>query len=362
MKIVHLTVVRKLTQGQTKQLQSEHEAATRIKDVDWVTVGLQSEKSDLAFVEQIPTYFRPILLRNLFGWLMCLRYSGNADFVLLRHMTFDPFAFIFAPFIKNRISVHHAKEIDELKLIRRGWKGRLASVLERYSGRFTVRRSRAIFGVTGEIARYEQAIHKSKAKTHTFPNGIDLSSVEVLDDKRHETEINVAFLCGSFSSWHGVDLLDNALQSPQSSSHLLKIHLIGSVPEAIKDRVESNPYLIAHGLMDEVDYRKILDTCDYSLSSFALFRKGLQEAATLKNREMLAMGLPILSGHIDTALPKSFQYHLMTSSISQQQLVNFGIKMKSVSRETVRDQAKPYIEKEMIMRRAATFLATLEVD
>lgn len=74
----------------------------------------------------------------------------------MRHMTFDPFALIFAPLIPNRVSIHHAKEIEELRLIRQGWKGRLASVVEKFCGKFSVCKAKMILGVTNEIAEYEE--------------------------------------------------------------------------------------------------------------------------------------------------------------------------------------------------------------
>ncbi|WP_247228801.1 hypothetical protein [Yoonia sp. F2084L] len=277
----------------------------------------------------------------------------------MRHMTFDPFAFLFASLIKNRVSVHHAKEVAELKLVRSNWKGRWASWLERFSGRFLVRKSCAIFGVTGEIANYERDLYQASAKIHTFPNGITLSEVEVLQDERSEFDIHVAFLCGTFSSWHGLDLLVEALEQPAKQDRL-KIHLIGHIPDVLKATIEQHPAFQDHGTMEEKEYREILAKCDFSLGSLALFRKGLEEAATLKNREVLAMGLPILSGHVDTAFPDVFAYHRKISDISLHQMIEFGEKMKHFSRLTVRNEARQFIEKEMIMRDAVAFLEHLD--
>jgi glycosyltransferase involved in cell wall biosynthesis len=137
------------------------------------------------------------------------------------------------------MSVHHAKEIDELKLIRTGWKGKAASLLERLSGKFVVSRSRAIIGVTREIAEYERDLHQLNLPVHEFPNGIDETQISILKDKRISSELNIAFMCGTFSAWHGLDLLIDSVDAVSDQDVLqgMRFHLIGTVPEPLLKRV-----------------------------------------------------------------------------------------------------------------------------
>ena len=46
-----------------------------------------------SFERRIPALFRPMFLRNLYGWLVIKRLARSYDIVLLRHMPFDPFVF-----------------------------------------------------------------------------------------------------------------------------------------------------------------------------------------------------------------------------------------------------------------------------
>ena len=118
--IKHITVVRKISYGQLAQILSENGCAKRLTGATWEHVCYQSEKPNHPSVKRIPLIFRPLFLRNIFAWMLCIKYSLITDYILLRHLTFDPFSPFFALFVSNRASVHHAKEIEELLLIRQG--------------------------------------------------------------------------------------------------------------------------------------------------------------------------------------------------------------------------------------------------
>lgn len=366
MKIIHISIARKLTNGQRKQLASEYYAASSMSSVSWETVAYDDYGSDLPFSHKIPFPFRFMLLRNAFGWLVSIYYSRKNDYVLLRHMTFDPFSLIFAPLIDNRISVHHAKEVEELLIVRRDWRGQLASTLERWCGAFALKRVAVISGVTNEIAEYEKCRSNSLAKTVSFPNGINTDHVQLLCDNRVDNAVNIAFICGTFSEWHGLDKLINSINKLDKGVLLKigKVHLIGKLFEEQisligESEILSNLFCI-HGSLEEYDFRSILDGCDIGLSSFALERKGLMEASTLKVRELLAMGLPIYSGHIDSALPKDFKYYRYEEEISLLSMIDFAFSMKNHSRSIVADCSKRFIDKGFILKDFVKFLGKVD--
>lgn len=365
MKIAHLTIARELTAGQRKQLASEYEAARDIPEVLWTTVAFHDYSPDLPFLRQTPRAFRRPVVRSLYGWIKALQYSREHDIIMMRHMTFDPFSFLFAPLMKKRASVHHAKEVEELRIIKRDWRGVLASRLEEFSGPFALRRACAIVGVTKEIADYESERSNSASPTLFYPNGIDTERVSPLQDKRSVKCINIAFTCGTFARWHGLDKLISAVNYADSEDLISveNIHLIGKIPaeyvgEILGD-VRLRQVFVLHGFMEESEYRTVLDRCDIGLSSFALERERLTEACTLKVREMLAMGLPVYSGHKDAALPADFPFYRNEVSISIKNMVDFGFIMKAKSRDVVAATAKPFINKRNIMESLVRAFAAL---
>ena len=102
MKILHITCVRELTNGQRKQLSFEFEAARQL-NLSWDTIVLNaSEIIDDRFEIQIPKIYRKIFLRNLYAWIYIFKNKSKYDVIINRHMTFDPFVLIFGWFVKNR--------------------------------------------------------------------------------------------------------------------------------------------------------------------------------------------------------------------------------------------------------------------
>jgi glycosyltransferase involved in cell wall biosynthesis len=362
MKVVHLTVVRQLTAGQTKQLQFEYAAAKKLEGAEWVTLAYHNGPLTEPYMRQIPFGFRSLFMRKLWGWIVALRLSRSYDFVMMRHATFDPFTFIFAPLIGNRVSVHHAKELEELRLIRQGWKGEAAALFEQISGRVAIRRAKMILGVTQEIAEYERDRCAPGKKIGVYSNGIDVAEVPILADKRKPGQLHIVFICGTFSKWHGLDKLIDAVDKHHFSADdpSLTIHLIGRLSQQQIEQVsvfENCRSVFKHyGLLDTNSYRPILEECDFGVASLALDREGLSEGSTLKVREMLAMGLPVYSGHKDIALDESQSFIRVTSHPVLSEILEFGKLCKKINRFEVRESTKELIDKKNSMSSVVNFL------
>lgn len=354
MNILHVTCVRELSSGQRKQLAYECDAATQLDGVIWEVVALTCTSPKSSFEKQVPRFFRPIFLRNIYAWIYMMSRRKCHDFILSRHMVCDLSSIIFARFLTNRISIHHSKEPEELILVKNGLKGKVASFLERHVGGYSVRSARGVAGVTDEIRRYEVFRNKIPKKSYVYPNGINLSSITMLPDEREDWCVNAAFVCGKFSSWHGLErLFDDLKQSQcQAKKIKLKIHLIGRLLESQEELLKNNPALlevfVIHGELAFSEYFEILQVCDIGLSSFALDEKGLQEASTLKVREYLALGLPVYSGHLDS-FGDNFFYHQGTASLSS--IYEFGCASKAYKREAIRSESANMVDKAQIMKR-----------
>lgn len=363
MRIIHLTVVRELPGGIKKQLLCEYQSAREEQSYVWETLAWHDYPAESPFVQQVPKCFRLIFLRQLFAWFLILKLSRQCDYLLVRHMPFDPFSFLFSPFVKNRITVHHTKEVEEMVLVRAGWKGKMASLLEYYSGRFTLKRNLAIAGVTQEIVDYQCLRTGDLVPGFVYPNGIDTDSVTLLDDCRSGEIFNLAFICTEFSSWHGLErLFDSVRKCIEGHCAIaIKVHLIGRLSDQQREMINGNEVFasvfVEHGILSENDYRRVMNSCDAGVGSLALEEKGLREASTLKVREMLAMGLPVVSGHVDSSLPENFPFYQIYPEGKvdlKKAAVSFGA--RKFSREEVRKAAEPFITKQSAMKGVASFL------
>lgn len=358
MRILHITVVRQAFSGLRTQICAEVSASQSIEDVKWDSLCFHTGKVVEDFEREIPFLFKPLLLRNLYGWIMILRLCDKYDYVLVRHMTFDIFSPFFSIFVSNRISVHHAMEIAELRLIRRGIKGRIASLAESIVGNFCINKGAAILGVTMEIAEYEKARCKSEKTIGVYPNGINFVESSECSDLRATNETHAFFIASEFSIWHGLEKFCTAIElaeTPELDS-TLKIHLVGELFKDQEDRIRNNPVLqnifVIHGTLNKEQFSQILPICDIGIGSFNLQSKGLTEASTLKVRELLASGLPVYSGHKDASLPDDFPYYIQQEEVDLSYMMHLGEKWKRVSRAKVREAASQYVTKEAAMRRA----------
>lgn len=368
LKVIHISFLKGFP-GLKKQLDGEVSASREISGADWLVLGCVYEKSECAFLRKIPKVFQGVFRRNLFAWLWLLRFARNYDFVLVRHMPFDPFVFLFSWFVKNRIVIFHSKNEEELPIVRPGWKGWAASKLEGFSGRLAALTASGILGVTHEIAKY----HSKKKDlgpdfpVSVYPNALRVDDIHAADDFRSEKSVEIGFMAGMFSEWHGLDLLVEAFQlAPKvgDQGKLITIHIIGKLRvDQIKEIQEAqsnagNFEFVCHGVLREDDYRKIFARCHIGIGSLAMYRTGLSEGATLKVREMLAMGVPVYSGHRDTAIPEDFPYYVC-GTVAPTEILRFAEKYRGVSRLSVREAARPYIEKKEQMQSVVSFLEKL---
>jgi hypothetical protein len=304
-----------------------------------------------------------MFLRNFFGWLTVLRLARTNDVVLLRHMPFDPFALIFAPFIRNRVSLHHSREWEELPLIRLGLPGRIAGALERITGWVAVRCAMGVMGVTTEIARLQVDSRAPGKPAGLYANGVDLGSVHEVADSRTEDRVSVVFMSNSFSEWHGLDRLVDAVRDAYMIPDCFTIHLIGHLTQTQKQQILAlgvrAEVFIIHGFLETAAYSVLLSESDVGLGSFAMDRQNLSEGATLKVREMLGMGIPVYSGHTDTALSAEFPFYHRVIKVDIVKLDRFARDMKGHSRSEVRAAATPFIDKAATMQVAADWLRWL---
>lgn len=122
----------------------------------------------------------------------------------------------------------------------------------------------------------------------------------------------------------------------------------------------STKAIVVHGRLKQDEYLKIFEKSHIGIVSLAMARIELNEGATLKVREMLAMGLPIYSGHCDTALPPDFPYYV-NGKVDVSAIVEFVRVVGNLPRETVREASRRYIDKRVSIENLGEFLKELPV-
>ena len=343
--------------GIVKQIEYDYQLTKNIKNLDWKNFTFLDQIEANSHSKKLPFLFRGVFGRRLFLWIWLLKNSKNYDFVIMRHMEFDIFSVIFSWFVPNRIHIHHSKEIEELKLRRNNWKGKIASKVEKFTGGIAVRNASAILTVSKDLMQYQRTIRKLSKDfpIFHFPNGIIVKNTPILKEVIHnDYSIEIGFIADRFHPWHGLDLLLDSCKNylRKDLNRRLIFHLIGKIDTDYLNQIkiinQSNGKIKfkTYGTLKQKEYWKIFCSCNIGIGSLAMYRNGLTDGCTLKVREMLAMGLPIFSGHKDTALPEDFPYYFSKGG-NIDDIIKFSGKVANVTRREVRDASFKYIEKSL---------------
>lgn len=354
MKVLHSAALLRPPSGIINQMRFEQKAADKLGldwDVKlfcpdgWVEPDRIIEKSKIVRSNSKKSIFNKVkdwfsLRYEYHRWLK----SHEVDVFVLRYYVHDPFQLYFAKTCKKPVFfVHHTLEGPELAMPG-GITGWIRSKLEVWLGRPTIAYSQGIIGVTQEIIEYEKnrcGILDKQAIL--YPNGVLINDPPVEDKRSHRPEF--LFVAGHFSPWHGLDLLLNDMANCNDDFIL---HLVGEVPGSERALAEKDDRIILHGMKTQNEIRKIAMSCWFGLSSFALHRNNMRQACTLKVREYLMMGLPVVAGYDEVFTHKMNGYYKKIEP-SIHDLLRYAKECPRYSRSEVVEVSSHEINKENLL-------------
>lgn len=132
-------------------------------------------------------------------------------------------------------------------------------------------------------------------------NGIDLSLVTPIKGETNCKEVNIGFV-GSIQSCHGVDILIDSVFAYVNGTVYkpIHVHIVGDGPilQDLKNKVNLlnlNNLFTFYGTQYGKQLDEIYEHIDVAISELAPFRRGYQFSSSLKSREYLGKGIPIVS-------------------------------------------------------------------
>ncbi len=351
MSYVHAAVSMNPSAGVVRQMADEAQAAAEL-GLDWIVWLCQA--SDLSpGVKRWPAPLRYALLRVRF-YLRLARLARKGYRIVLRHSPGDPFLYVASFFLGTYFTVHHT--VEEIELATLGFPfARLQLMLERLLGRRVVARAFGIVCVTPEIARHEldRLPVRPGRPTLIYPNGILYPDDPDAPADRRGDRPEIIFVASYFFDWHGLGaLLDSMVSSVEDGL----LHLVGTVPEALRRKAQSDPRVRIHGKLVQSRLDPLTSQSWVGLSSFNLCSKRMTEACTLKVREYLRAGVPVYAGHRDSALPVNFEY-FRQGPPQWPAMLAYARSMRAVSRATIALAAQPMIDKKLLLKQLHHSLA-----
>lgn len=155
-------------------------------------------------------------------------------------------------------------------------------------------------------------------------NGINVNEISPVKCKVYNYSDIHIIMVSMFMFWHGVDrfLIGLGNYYKNGGDRNIVLHLVGSGDDKIMreyfyiiEKYGIKNHVVFHGEKYGQDLDAVYDECQLGLTSLGAHRKNIFKSSSLKSREYLAKGLPIISGEkIDIFENNDFPYHLLCPS------------------------------------------------
>jgi glycosyltransferase involved in cell wall biosynthesis len=170
-------------------------------------------------------------------------------------------------------------------------------------------------------------------KTLHFSNGLKFDDVKIRKPIEGNNEINICAVA-SLEPWDGYERIFYGLKKyyENSGERDIRFHIAGDGNEGkyyreLVKKLGIEKSVIFHGRLNGKELDNIYNISDLALDVFGMFKKNNDFATSLKSREYLAKGLPMIIGCNVDVITKEFPYFLQfendDSVIDIEEIVNF---------------------------------------
>jgi len=185
-------------------------------------------------------------------------------------------------------------EINTNDLMEHKLLGFLMDRYNRCTRRFTIGSAKGLVFATRELSK-NNSFTKFKKPSAVIPNGIEMERTSSYPAPSNQKP-HLVFIGTPGMAWQGVDkLVDFADRFKDIHIDLVGFKFIEGV-----DSIPKN--ISMHGFLRGSHFEDILSKADAAIGTMALHRKGMDEASSLKTRDVLARGIPCILPYKDTAV------------------------------------------------------------
>ncbi|MFW5781777.1 MAG: glycosyltransferase family 4 protein [Candidatus Muiribacteriaceae bacterium] len=126
-------------------------------------------------------------------------------------------------------------------------------------------------------------------------NGYDLSGIDSIKEYKNKDHIDLIMVASADRPWYGIEkLMWLATKMPECD-----FHIVG--PE----KCDCPDNVIMYGYLEHEKLVSMYKDMDFGLGIFSLYEIGMQQACSLKVREYIAYGLPVITANYDPDLQNS---------------------------------------------------------
>lgn len=195
--------------------------------------------------------------------------------------------------LKQYASIMELNTVDTFEM---KFYSKLKSKIYFYGKKKILNNTNALVAVSPSILEHYKDFNRPKI---VVSNGINLTAIKPKKENNQSNETNLVFVGSNNMEWHGLDKIF------QLATSLPKVtfHIVGYQPGDYPNVKNKN--VIFYGWMDKEQLTSLYATCHFGIGSFGNHLVGKPIDSTLKVREYLAYGLPVILGHIDVDFKNS---------------------------------------------------------
>lgn len=225
---------------------------------------------------------------------------SELDFVYVRYMNIDNEFLFFIEKIKHinpnckilmeipTYPIDKYKKINPLHFIKKNQEKNKVKLLSNFIDAIvTYSDDEKIFNI--DTVRISNGVDTNEVKLKTI-NSIDINEVHII-------------AVAKFNYWHGYDRFLEGLKNYYKNDPKVNVilHIVGDGPalKKYKKIVNKNSlydYVVFHGTLTGSELDFVYNQCDLALDAMGRHRSGTYYNSSLKGKEYMAKGLPIVSG------------------------------------------------------------------
>jgi len=227
------------------------------------------------------------------------------DYIILRYEKADRSG---VKLCKNHqvITEHHTNEYHELvgegkssnsyliKLL----KGLRAWMEKKYASQM-LSEAAGIIAISQDVIDVQMQKINAPVQHIAIPNGIGVAQTKQTGYRTFDGhELNIVFPASHDNPYHGVDRILRSLDA-YNGQVKITLHLAGNYKNS---EYLNHPHVSYHGVLNEEELDKLMGEMHIGASTFAVFRRHINDPAALKTREYIARGLPFIIAYRDADL------------------------------------------------------------
>lgn len=166
---------------------------------------------------------------------------------------------------------------------------------------------RKLSGLLDYICLLEDIPSIFNVKTLKIYNGYEFEKIPIKYERKVKNkEINIAVVA-RFCFWHGYERLLNSLADyyKNNDEYAIYLHFVGDGPELesykqLTRKLNIQNHVFFYGFLNHDEIIGVYEKCVIASDAMGAYKKNIYFSCSLKSREYLAAGLPIITGiHID---------------------------------------------------------------